>query len=541
MSRALAVRPARESAAIGLVAAALSAAILWLGPPGIDLPAHLYQRELFVEHGLVLWNNFWYAGRYSFVTYSLLYYPLAAVLGMKALALVSVVLATFAFGVVVLREWGPRARASAWAFGIVWPGTLLSATFPFTLGAAFALLALVSLQARRRAWFCVLALLAIATSPLAFALLAIVLAGVGLTRWRDRNGVLLPALVVAGGVAVELVVVRLFPGGGSYPFRVRDFVPALTFAAVGVLATRGYSRTRLLSGFFAAYGLVCIAVFLVPGEVGGNVARVQYAAVPVALLVVALRGWRPLRLVVPLALLACAWNLGALAGNLERSTTDEARSPAYWAATTGFLHRQLTPDYRVEAVDTVGHWPAVYLPEAGIPLARGWYRQDDFPLNRILYSHYGPRAYRSWLRRMAVRYVVLPDAQPDYSSEDEAELLRSGRSGLPVVFRTRHVTVFGVSRPQPLVTGPYQARVVRLGSTRAVIAAGGAGTYRVAIRYSPYWRPSTGCLTRAPHGMLALAVPRAGRVVLHLQVTVTRGIEVLAGEVARRTCAPATS
>ena len=541
MSRPLAVRPARESAAIGLVAAALSAAILWLGPPGIDLPAHLYQRELFVEHGLVFWNNFWYAGRYSFVTYSLLYYPLAALVGMKALALVSVALASFAFALVVLREWGRRARASAWAFGIVWPGTLLSATFPFTLGAAFALLALAMLQVRRRALFALLALLALAASPLAFALLAVVLAGVGLGRRRERRDVALPALVVLGGVLLELVLVRLFPEDGRYPFRLGDFLPALTFAVVGVLATRGSARTRLLTGFFAAYGIVCIAVFLVPGELGGNVARVQYAAVPVALLVLALRGWRPLGLVVPLAAVACVWNLGALAGNLERSSVDQARDPAYWAETTAFLHHHLTLDYRVEAVDTVGHWPAVYLPEAGVPLARGWFRQDDFPLNRILYAPSGPRAYRSWLRRMAVRYVVLPDVQPDYSSEDEAELLRSGRSGLPVVLRTQHVVVFRVPGAHPLVTGPSRARVLRLRATRAVIAVDGPGTYRIAIRYSPYWQPSIGCLARAPHGMLELTVPHRGRIVLRLAVTVTRGIEVLAGAAGRRTCAGGSS
>ena len=63
---------------------------LWLGPPGTELAAHVYQRQLFVRHGFILWNNFWYAGRYSFVGYSLLYYPLAAVVGIKLLGVLSV-------------------------------------------------------------------------------------------------------------------------------------------------------------------------------------------------------------------------------------------------------------------------------------------------------------------------------------------------------------------------------------------------------------------------------------------------------------------
>ena len=73
-------------------------ALVWLGPPGIDLAAHLYQRAFFDERGFTLWNNFWYAGRYSYVNYSLLYYPLAALVGLKVLATASVAVGASAFG-----------------------------------------------------------------------------------------------------------------------------------------------------------------------------------------------------------------------------------------------------------------------------------------------------------------------------------------------------------------------------------------------------------------------------------------------------------
>ena len=76
----------REALLCAAAAASIAALLAWLGPPGTDLAAHAYQRTLFLEHGFVLWNNFWYAGRYSFVTYSLLYYPLAAILGIRLLA-----------------------------------------------------------------------------------------------------------------------------------------------------------------------------------------------------------------------------------------------------------------------------------------------------------------------------------------------------------------------------------------------------------------------------------------------------------------------
>src|SRR5205085_12149083 len=135
-----------EARAAAGVAAALAAALAWLGPPGTDLAAHAYQRALFLQHGFELWNNFWYAGRYSFVTYSLLYYPLAAALGIRLLAVLTIGVAAYAFSVVVGREWGATARWSSRTFAVVWACVVVSAAFPFALGVACALLALWALQ-----------------------------------------------------------------------------------------------------------------------------------------------------------------------------------------------------------------------------------------------------------------------------------------------------------------------------------------------------------------------------------------------------------
>ena len=81
----------REALAASGGAAILSALVVWFGPPGTDFAAHVYQRAIYLQHGFALWNNFWYAGRYSFVTYSLLYYPLAALLGIRLLAVATIV------------------------------------------------------------------------------------------------------------------------------------------------------------------------------------------------------------------------------------------------------------------------------------------------------------------------------------------------------------------------------------------------------------------------------------------------------------------
>src|SRR5262249_5443216 len=191
-------------------------------------------------------------------------------------------------------------------------------------------------------------------------------------------------------------------------------------------------------------------------------------------------------------------------------------------------------DYRVEAVDTVGHWPAEYLPSAGIPIVRGWFRQDDFPQNRLLYSKPHRSAYVGWLRSLGVRYVVLPDAALDYSAQAEATLLRSGRSGLRTVFRSEHTTIFAVPSPTPLVTGPGRARMIRFEHARLVVAIGAPGRYRVAASWSPYWKTSRGCLSRTRDGMIALGVHRAGKVTLTVDVSASSALASLEGKAPHR-------
>ena len=97
----------------------------------------------------------------------------------------------------------------------------------------------------------------------------------------------------------------------------------------------------------------------------------------------------------------------------------------------------------------------MYLADADIPLARGWYRQDDFPQNEVLYDDdLGPKAYLSWLRALGVRYVVLPHADLDYSARAEGALVAGGRTGLRPVFHTATLTIYEVPAPRSIITGP---------------------------------------------------------------------------------------
>jgi hypothetical protein len=528
---------AREAVLCAATAALLASLLVWLGPPGADFAAHAYQRSTFLQHGFELWNNFWYAGRYSFVTYSLTYYPLAALLGIKLLAVASIATAAFAFTLILSREWGRTARWSSRTFAIVWAGIVLSGAFPFMLGAALGLVALWALQTGGRWRFAALAALTLAASPLAFLLLTVVLAGVGLARWRERRKFIAPAAAVVAMLLTEAALWRLFPDGGRYPFSWQELLAACAFCVAGAGLTWRVDGGRVLRSFFIVYFVGCVGVFAVPSAVGENVARLRFLALPMIVLALSLRRWRPLPIALPILLLALSWNVTPLAFSFVKNESDPAASRAYWQPAIRYLHRHLNLSYRVEAVDTAGHWDAVYLPRAGVPLARGWFRQNDFPQNRVLYGDGLFRGtYLAWLRALGVRYVVLPDARLDYSARAEAKLLRSGRSRLMPVLRLEHITIYEVPFPRRIVTGPAPARVVELTQTRVTVHLGAAGTYRIAIRYSPYWSASSGCLDPGRDSMIRLRAPAAGNVQLRFHVNARRAFAAFAGR-RPQTCA----
>lgn len=517
--------------ATALLSLALAAAVVFLAPHGMDFAAHLYQRRLFLDHGFRLWNNHWYAGRYSFVGYSLLYYPLSAVVGIAVLAIASIVAAVAAFALMVERQWGPSARPAAYAFAVVWPITAVTGAFPFLLGSAFVLGALVALQRRRNVVFAVLALLSLFSSPLAFAFLALVCISAAVSG-RERRFVA-PALALGTAVVVEIVLSRLFPAGGSFPFPWPTLLGALAFAGIGAALT--WRQSRLLFALFVVYAVTCVLSYVVPSELGANVVRIRFVALPLAFLVLALRRFRPRFAAVGALALASAWTLTPLGTAIVQAADDPASAPAYWTPATTFLQAHLTPSYRVEAVSTADHWEALYLPRAGIPIARGWFRQDDLPQNELLYKPLQPVRYVDWLRSLGVRYVLLMDAPLDYSARREARLLRSGVAGLPVVKRFRNGVVYRVPSPQKVIAGPGAARIRALDDTSVRLQVAAGGTYRLAFRYSAYWTPSRGCLSRRQDGMTNLSVPRAGTVTLSFAPSVGRAIGMLDGRA--RSCA----
>ncbi len=324
-------------------------------------------------------------------------------------------------------------------------------------------------------------------------------------------------------------MLRLFPAGGRFPFSLPEFAAACVFCGLGIVLTWRVAAAGVLRWMYVVYLVACTAAYLVPSSLGENIARLRYAAIPIAILTLSLRRWRPLPVALFALTLAVAWNLTPLAGSFVKTSADPAAHAAYWAPAVGFLRGNLSPSYRVEAVDTVGHWPAAYLPAAGIPIARGWFRQDDFPRNDLLYAKLDRVRYVAWLRSLGVRYVVLPDAPLDYSAKAEAALIAGGTSSLVPVFRSAHTTIYAVPSPRPIVTGPGRAEVLLFGQHRITVSITRPGRYRIATNWSPYWTTGAGCLSRGDDGTVRLTTRRAGIVRLDLSVNARGALVALEG------------
>src|SRR5207302_1300451 len=264
-----------------------------------------------------------------------------------------------------------------WSFALLWPGVILTGALPFALGVGFGLTAVVALQRRAHRTFALMALLTLAASPLAFLFLALPLAGAALVHWSQWRRFRTPLCLMLGVVVVELFIWRIFPATGSYPFWSVDLIEACVFAALGALVSWRIESSPTIRWLFVAYGVATIAVAIVPSEIGANIARIRLAAVPIALLLFSLRRWRPVPVFLAVLAVGGWWNVTALTAAYGRSANDASSDAEYWQPVVDWLHGNLDRNYRVEAVDTTGHWPAVYLPQAGVPVARGWFRQAD--------------------------------------------------------------------------------------------------------------------------------------------------------------------
>jgi hypothetical protein len=512
----------RELLLGGLVTAVVAGLLLAVGPAPGDAPAHLY-RTLLVRDGALVWDNFWYAGNFPLASYSLLYYLPAALVGNLPLVLGAAVVSTVLFASIALREWGPAALWPSRVFGVLAAAPAFTGLYSYSLGFAAMLGTLKALQLRRTWLAVLLAALTVGFSPLAFAFLCLVLAAVLLGRRRLSRRTVAVGAGLAAVAAVEVAALVLFPsGGGVYPFHAVDFAAVLGVTTLGALVARHARGAAPLLAFYVLWGLGSVVVFLVPSPLGDNWTRLSAFVFPLVLLTCALADFRPRRLVVLALAGAFAYNLTPYLLLIPYRLDGRPATAAFWQPAVTFLRRHATPGFRVEVVPTAAHWESYWLPKAGLPLARGWYRQLDQVDNPVLYSkHLDAATYRGWLRANAVRYVVLPATPLDWDGgPQEAAIVRSPAAGLRVVYRGADATIYELPHATPLLTGPGRATVTRFGHTAISGRVSAPGRYLLRAHYTTYWTLSGGgCVRSGPNRMTWLAFPSARSFTLRVPKT----------------------
>lgn len=504
------VREAILSAVLCLIGAAL---LTMLTAPPDDASAHLY-RALLVQRDAVLWDNLWYGGDYPLISYSLLVYLPQQIVGPTTLALISVVVSAALFAVLVIQRWGVGVVWGARAFGLLALGPLFTGGYAYAVGAAAMLACLLALQHHRVAIGALLGAITLGFSPLAFVFLGLILAAVALQRRRLDPRTIVVAGWLGALVVVQVVIGWLFPSEGVYPFLVGHLVAVLAVSLLGVMVARQRPEARLIMWLMILWAVASLLLFAIPTPIGDNLARLRYFAFPIMVVAAGLVSWRP-RVLVVLAL-AVSFGYGAVPDLVDAVTRTDSRptQPEFWQPAVSFLKEHQTPDYRVEVVQTSGRWEAFWIPEAGFALVRGWYRQVDLAENPLLYQQQiTPREYEAWLRSRAVRYVLLPDTPLDTEgAAAEANLLRSGRSGLRLVERRGAWTIFELAAPSPLMTGPGTATITLQGHDQLAGRADRAGLYLLRVRWMPYWNFSgvVDCVAPGQHGQTVLRVTAPG-------------------------------
>jgi hypothetical protein len=500
------------------LAAVPAALLIALAPTGGDAAAHLY-RTLLVREGVFVWDNLWFAGQYPLASYSVLYYLPAALVGNVPLVFCAVLASAALFASISIREWGEAALWPARVFSVLAAGPLFTGTYSYALGLAAMLAALRALQARR-AWLGLgCAALTLGFSPLAFIFLCLVLSAVLVARRRVNVSLAAVGVGLTLLVAAQAASFLLFPSEGEYPFRGVELVTVVSVSALGAFLALRARGGNVLAALFALWGVSSLVVFVVPTPIGENLTRLRSFVFPVMLLTALLARFRPRVLAAVALAAALAYNVVPYAKAFPERTGRPA-DEAFWAPALSFLKAHTGPDFRVEVVPTYDHWEAYWLPRAGFALARGWYRQLDIAQNPVLYRKpLSPRAYRAWLKRMGVRYVLLPETRlGKKGAEWEAQLLRSRRLGLPQVFRSADWRIYEVPRAVPILTGPGVAWLDAFGHERIAGHTTVRGVHRLRVSYMPYWEVRRGrvCLERAVDGMTLLHVRRPGPFTLAL-------------------------
>ncbi|MFF8848302.1 MFS transporter [Streptomyces sp. NPDC015127] len=520
--------------------------VLWLGllaNSGGDLAAQDAWAGFAREHPGSAYHLGWYGGLHP-VSYSVISPYVMAVLGVRTTMLVAGTVSCGLLALILLRSPGvrrPVPPALAGAFALTC--SAVSGRVTFGLGLCFALAAVavvycwprLSRWRTRRGRACqgvaaaVLSGLATAGSPVAGLFLGVVAAALFL---RGRRAAAC-ALGIVPCVVVGLLA-WLFPFAGTQPMSFGTAVmPFLSAVGAVLLVPRKWRIVRLAA---AVYAVGIVLTGAVSSQVGSNVTR--FALLFAGVVFVAAMSWSAPRsrqwFVLCTAFLAVTtWQVTNTIGDQVRTSPAALWNHAKLAPLLDQLQRLHAERGRVEVVPSASHRESSAL-ALHINLARGWNRQADAKRNPLFYdSTLTAESYHAWLRRWAVRYVVLPkEGKPDHAAVEEAQIVEAGQPYLKRVWADAHWELYEVRDPEPLAEAPAAAE--RTTADALTVTMPSPGTALVRIPYSPWLalvddegkslKPpmqnsgspnSNGCLTKAPKDRAGdewtyLHAPKAG-------------------------------
>jgi len=516
--------------------AALLGVAVWLlvDPRTPDLAAQVYRASLFREAGWTVWDSRWYAG-HDVPGYSLVFPPLAALLGVRAVGALAVLASAALFELVARRAYGAAARWGAVWFALAALGDVWSGRITFALGVSFGLAA-VAVGTRggvaRASLAVVLAMLSAACSPVAGALLALAALTHSLVARSPRSAVLLGA----PALATIALLVACFAEGGWEPYPLLSFLA--TLLAIGVFVLALPRDVALLRMGALLYLAVCVACVAVHTPMGANVER--YGVLLAGpLLVCALldpaaragghaRAWARGRAGAAVAVAALLtiglWTVWGPVRETAAVAGNASTAASYYTPVERFVASHGGGAVRIEVPFTRGHWEAAWL-APHVSLARGWEKQLDERYDGVLLAKgLTAASYYAWLRREAVSYVALPDAALDPSSAREGRLIEAGLPYLRLVRRTRDWRIYAVLDATPLAQGP--GRLTGVGHDGFALRARMRGDFLVRLHYTRYWAVTRGsaCVSAGADGWTAVRVREPGVVRVAARFSLARAL-----------------
>ncbi|WP_244502305.1 MFS transporter [Streptomyces oceani] len=464
---------------------------LWLiASGGGDLAAQDAWAEFVGQHPDSAYNLAWYGGMHP-VSYSVISPYLMAVVGVRPVLILSGVLSAGVLALILVRSSGvrrPLVPALAGAFSFVCNAA--SGRVTFALGTLFALLAIAAIwswpgrwrhaRKTRGAVVALFSALSTAGSPVAALFLLVVAGALVLERrWRIALALALPPPVMVGLSAL------FFPFSGTQPMPWHSVVfPLASALLVRFLVP---SDWRVVRRSAEVYALGVVLTWAIPSQVGSNVERLglHFGTVVLATLIpLTMRRTRRRAALVIALVIVGGWQLVKPTYDVIATTPE-----ASWAHELAPLVHQLkkvdADRGRVEVVPVQSHRESSAFTQY-VNLARGWSRQADTGRNPMFYDEDGfsPERYHDWLKRWAVRYVVLSSDEPDVAAKQEAKLVRSGPDFLEKVWQDDNWKLYRVREPEPLASPPAEDSTASAGSVTVKVRE--AGEVLVRIPWSPW-------------------------------------------------------